>query len=291
MRMLLGPTAAWLCVIVLAGCSPTPTPGDPTPGRRPPSIVLPPPSEFPLPEPPPTCPQIWVGDYFWAGNTQPDYPYWSSGVRVFWRPGVPLVAALPVGPGRSVPVRWVVHHIYGGCGPRDAGCGEAAVRALAGAGVRYIEVANEADANCGSCLAEQKRTAELAKRLGLHVTVNVEPFPPASPEDAFRLMIEWVRAGLADRIAVHALLPGDVPSLPPWLPGPWELEFSTDGQHCADRACAHVDTGELLRALVGRYGTAFTFEADLYEDGRIGRGPWSSGERSELDAFVARGCR
>lgn len=266
-------------------------PSDPPPEPRPPVLTLPPPIDFPLPTPPPTCPQILIGDYFWDGNLHPDYPYWASGIRVFWRPGVPIVVTLPAG-GRAVPVRWVVHHTYGGCGMWDAPCGEAAVRQLASVGVRYVEIANETLVECGSCLAVQRETARAARQAGLHITVNIEAYSSARREEAWRAAIAWVRDGLADRVAIHALLPSDVATLPAWLSeGPWELEISTDGQHCNDAACAHTDTGELLRALVARYGRGLAFEADLYENGRLGGGTWGPAELAELNEFVGRGCR
>jgi len=246
------------------------------------------------PEPPPTqasecrVAAIYAGDYFWRGGL-PEYPAWFQGVRVFWRPDVPIRAFICGISGPCFPVRYVIYHNYGGCDQRDTSCGLAVLERLAQAGVRDVEIHNEQGAECGSCLAAQWPVLRRAKELGMRVWVNIEPWP--SPE--------WVEA--ADRVALHGREPQDVDGIPDWLWLSGKLELSTDAQHCETPpgGCQHVDSMELLQAIIERLRrqpSVVTFEADFFDNGRIGghlgwQNDWIDAEWPEFRSFVEGGCR
>jgi hypothetical protein len=135
------------------------------------------------------------------------------------------------------------------------------------AGVQYVEIANEQESECGSCLAVQARVRDEAKRRGFIVYANIEP--PTS--DAAR---DWLQH--VDRLAAHGLLPYDVDRIPDWLWLSGKLEISSDAQHCGDLRCAHVDSAELLEAIMvrlRRQPAYVTTEWDFFDDGNLGAHP------------------
>ena len=273
--------AAWLVVaLLLMSCNRRDVP------------VLP-----PLPEPPGhvpvwKCPEMVAGDYFWRGGVA-KYPPYMKQVRIFWRDGIPVVPCVTRGilgiPWECVPARYVIVHHYGGCGPRDEACMLRVLDKLQAAGVRYVEIANEQGAECGSCLAVQARVRDEAKRRGFIVYANIEP--PTS--DAAR---EWLPH--VDRLAAHGLLPWDVDRIPDWLWLSGKLEISSDAQHCEDLGCAHVDSAELLEAIVARLQRQpayVTTEWDFFDNGSLGAHPgdpdgWIPGEWQEFEQTVRRLC-
>lgn len=239
------------------------------------------------------CPPLVGGDYFWRGGAG-TYPEWVGHVRVFYRSHVGVVPCIPTEGSRCVAVRWVVGHRYGGCGALDEACYEEALARMRALGVRLIEVYNEMDINCGTCLAVHERVARRARAEGFVVWWNVEPYPPANRQDVWPFYRKLLREGLADFVGVHALLPREVSEIPDDLWSSGALEVSTDGQHCDDLECAHVDTTELLRAVVERLsrtpGVSVYFEVDIFDDGHVESSEWTGREYLELLAYVNKGC-
>lgn len=230
------------------------------------------------------CPELYAGDYFYDAGP-PAYRTYYRQVRVFWRgrPARPYLC----NSYQCWPTRYVIVHAYGGCGARDEACMSEALERLRQAGVTAVEIQNEQGTECYSCLAAQRRAALRAKAMDLTVWANVEP---TTPDGWDVILNEWL--GLADRLALHALLPADVRRIPSWLWGTGKLEISTDGQHCQDLSCRHVDSTELLKAVVDRLKVEpayVTVELDYYENGRV-EADWAVREEQETHEYVMRGC-
>lgn len=235
--------------------------------------------------------EIWAGDYFYRGGS-PEYPLWVHGVRVFWRPDVevvPFVCSLT----RCWPVRWVIAHSYGGCDYRDELCMGGVLGHLRSRGVTYVEIANEADVACRSCLWIHEKVAREAKAMGLTVVWNVEPYVESDRMAVWGLYDRLLRSGLADRVVVHALEPHDLGVIPEWLWRSGRLEISTDGQHCQTEpyGCQHIDTTELLVGVWERFGPIVSFEADLWDDGSVEPDAWAQQEFEEFRLFVEQCIR
>jgi len=243
------------------------------------------------------CPPIALGDYFWRGGQLRVSLPQISDIRVFWRKNMPISAYLESSSGR-IPLRYVLWTRWWrwgqgeGC-PDNADensgleCIKQAASQLYSKGVRHFEVGNEMDINNSYHREMTRAFIEWARNNlpGSKIWVNLE--------GSYDRLREFVN--IADYVALHALRPGDVANIPSWLWRSGKLELSTDGQYCGTSLnCAHVDTTELLNAIVERLKREpadVRFEADFLLNGDIESTGWVPSEWQEFKPYVEGQCK